>query len=146
MSQQGFTTVVARFAESTKQKGEAVFKEASQRIIEVMQTPVGAGGNMPVDTNFLRASLRATLGDPGFSVEYNTSDGTSYTYDASATSLVIAGAHLGDRISAVYTANYAFFVNFGTSKMPPRQFVGLAAQQWQRIISEVNAEAQSRPA
>jgi len=143
---QGFTTVVANFAESTKQRGEAIFREASQRVIEVMQTPVGAGGNMPVKTGFLRATLRATLGEPGFSVQYNTSDGTSYTYDASATSLIIASARLGDRISAVYTANYAFFVNYGTSKMPPRQFVGLAAQQWQRIVSEVNAEAQARQA
>jgi hypothetical protein len=144
MAQGTFSGKISDWVAQTKERTLAVRNEAAQRVVEVMQTPVGAGGNMPVDTGFLRASLRATLGEPGFSVTYNPGDGSSHAYDAGTVSLVISSAHIEDTISAIYTANYAPYVEYGTSKMAARRFVGLAVQQWPRIVSEVAAEAQTR--
>lgn len=138
-----FASSVSAWVAKTKARTEAVFKESAQRVLEVAQTPVGQGGNIPVDTGFMRASLMATLGDPGFSVTFNPQNGQTYQYDGGQIALTINNAKLGDTISAVYTASYAIHVHYGTSKMPPRPWVTLAAQQWQRIVSEVCAEAQS---
>ena len=143
MAQDSFSAQVDAWVEDKIELQDAIFKESVQRTIEAMQVPVSSGGNMPVDTGFLRASLQAALGDPGFSVVFKPTDGSSFTYNAGEVALVIASAHLGETITAVYTANYAFFVEYGTSKMGARRFVGLAAQQWPRIVSEVAAEARS---
>lgn len=144
MPQSSFAAQVSEWVAETKLRAELVFKESAQRVIDIAQKPVRDGGNMPVDTGTLRASLMATLGTPGFAVTFNPGTGHSRTYDAGAVSLVIANAKLGDTITAVYTANYALHVEYGTSKMRPRRFVGLAAQQWQRIVDEVCVEAKTR--
>jgi hypothetical protein len=142
MADKDFKALVGDWVAETKERTEAVFKESAQRIIEVMQTPVAGGGNLPVDTGFLRASLQATLGEPAFPVTENP--GGSFSYDAGTVSLVIADAKITDTITAVYGANYAIFVNYGTSRTPARRFVDLAAQQWPRIVEEVAADARAR--
>jgi hypothetical protein len=142
VSQQDFSATVNSWITETKERLLAVRNESAQRVIEVMQTPVASGGNLPVDTGFLRASLRATLGEPAFPVTENP--GGSFSYDAGTVSLVIADAKITDTITAVYGANYAIFVNYGTSRTPARRFVDLAAQQWPRIVEEVAAEARAR--
>ena len=40
-----------------------VYQEALVLLAEDMQKPISEGGNMPVDTGFLRSSLKASLGD-----------------------------------------------------------------------------------
>jgi hypothetical protein len=142
MPQGSFSGQVSAWVAKSKARVEAVYKESAQRVIAEMQRPVGVGGNMPVDTGFLRASLMAELGTPNFGLRDNP--GGKAVYDAGQVSLIIASAKITDPITAVYTANYAKFVNDGARGRAPRQFVGLAAQQWPRIVDEVCREAQGR--
>lgn len=141
MAQQSFAAQVDAWVAKTKERTEAVFKESAQRVLAEAQKPVGAGGNMPVDTGFLRASLQATINAPVAAVTFRTE---GQQYDAASVALVIAGAQLGDTIYGVYTANYARYVEYGSRGRAGRGFVRLAAQQWPQIVSQVVAEAKSR--
>lgn len=144
MAQGKFAAQVGAWVAKTKARQEAVFKESAQRVIVVMQTPVAKGGNLPVDTGFLRASLMATIGPPTASTTPNPGGEGKHSYDAGAVSLVIANASITDTITVVYTANYARFQEYGAHGKPGRRFVALAAQQWQAIVAEVAREAQAR--
>lgn len=137
-----FTAQVSDWVLQTKARMEAVFKESTQRTVELMQTPVAKGGNMPVDTGFLRNSLMGGLnapkdgrGDnPGVPVSYNDADIV----------LTIANAELGDTIFMTYSANYARHVEYGANGRAGRGFVRLATQRWQSTVSQVALEAQQR--
>ena len=122
-----FTAQIKAFADKTKEKLEAVVKQSSQEVLSIAQTPVAQGGNMPVDTGFLRNSLIAEL------------NGSTVAGGADAYVLAVAGMELGDVIFAGWTANYARHVEYGTSRMAGRFFMLNAAQQWQQIVSR-NAE------
>lgn len=141
-----FSAQVDAWIRQSEQRFEAVFRESAQRVIAEMQKPVGAGGNMPVDTGFLRASLLATTGSPPqIRKDHVPEKGASYLGDDAAgqVALVIAGAGIGQTIYACYTAAYAAFVEYGTSKMAGRGFVRLAAQRWQQIVDQVVSEVRS---
>jgi len=145
MPQKSFSAQVDAWVLQTKQRQEAVFKESSQRVIEEMQKPVAAGGNMPVDTGFLRASMLTTLGAPATQIKFNPGSGV-FNYTGTETVLTIARAEVGDAIYAVYTANYASYVEYGTRGRAGRGFVRLAAQRWKSIVAEVVNEAKARAA
>lgn len=141
-----FTAQLDAFVRKTKQKADYVFKESTMRVTEEMQKPVGAGGNMPIDTGFLRASLMASTAampsllydNPGGAIR----GGALGAHDNEVT-LAILGAELGDTIYLGYTANYAGYVNYGAQGRPPRQFVDRAAQQWESIVAGVCSEVKN---
>lgn len=144
MAQGSFSGQVSRWVAETKQRMDAVHRESAQRVVQVMQTPRGAGGALRVDTGFLRASLVATVGG-GLPAQTMKPDGVAaFAYDPGPINLVIAGADIKDPITVVYTANYARIREYGARGQAPDRFVALAAQQWQRIVNEVCAEARSR--
>lgn len=113
--------------------------------------PAGEGGNMPVDTGFLRASLRVTKDSPlGMTAASTT--GVAITYSDAAAALVIGTAEIGDTLYASYTAKYAARINYGFAgtdslgreyNQRGYQFVGLAAQKWPQIVSAVVARLTS---
>lgn len=143
MAQKSFSASVGEWVRETKARQLAVFRESAQRVVEIAQTPVGAGGNMPVDTGFLRASGVATLS--GLPPLRPTSDGVAaLVWDQATVQLVIQQAALTDQITFAYTANYARFQEYGAHGRPGRRFVALAAQQWPRIVEEVAREAQGK--
>lgn len=128
---------------ATEQRMTAVLRESTRRVIEVMQTPVNEGGNMPIDTGFLRASLVVVInGDPP--PARRISDGQKHMYNASAIVLEIAKFNAGDRLVAGYTADYARHVEYGANGHAGRAFTRLASQQWGRIVQEVTADAKAR--
>lgn len=122
-----FTAQIKAFAESTKQKMEAVVKQSAQEVFSVAQTPVAQGGRMPVDTGFLRNSLIAEI------------DGARVGGGADAYVLAIAASEPGQTIFGGWTANYARHIEYGTSRFQGRFYMLSAAQQWQAIVSR-NAE------
>ena len=128
----------------TKARQEAVFKESAQRVVEVMQTPVSQGGNLPVDTGFLRASLTGILGGGLPIARDNPTGGGSFSYTGEQINLVIASADIGDTITVAYVARYAVHVEYGAQGRPARRFVALAAQQWPSIVQDVTLEAKAR--
>src|SRR5690606_12512139 len=67
---------------ATEKRLTAVLRESTRRVIEVMQTPVNEGGNMPIDTGFLRASLVVVVnGDPP--PPNRDKDGAKHNYNPS---------------------------------------------------------------
>lgn len=144
MAQGSFAAQISAFVAETKQRREAVHKESAQRVVEIMQTPRNAGGNMRVDTGFLRASLvgltssalPGTVGKP---------DGRSaFSYDAGQINLTIAGAEITQPLTFVYTANYARYREYGSRGQAGDRFVALAAQRWGQVVTSVCEEVKAR--
>lgn len=121
-----------------------------------VQGPVaapGAGGNMPVQTGFLRASLLAsTAAMPSINDEAKPADGKTYNYDPSSIDTVILTADLGQTLYFGYTAAYARRIEYGFSgedslgrsyNTPARRFVALAAQRWPQIVEANVAKLKS---
>ena len=144
MAQGSFAGQASEWVKETKARMLAVRNESVQRVVEIMQTPVEAGGRMRVATGFLRASLRAAVGTANFVTTSPPVGQLKFIYDASAVSLVIAGADIGDPIEVVYTANYARAREYNPNGQTPDRFVAMAAQQWGRVVNEVCREAQAR--
>lgn len=136
-----FAAQVDAWTKQTNDRMTRVFRGSAQEVIGEMQKPVGAGGNMPVDTGFLRASLQVTLDGPVPASRENP--GGSFNYNPSPASLVIAGAEIGATITASYGAAYAGHVEYGANGRAPRGFVRSAAAQWQAIVNRVVAQAKT---
>jgi hypothetical protein len=144
MAQGSFAAKVSDWVRETKARTDAVYRESAQRVISLMQTPVGQGGNLPVDTGFMRASLRVNLGF-GLPAAMDKPDGVAaFAYDPGAVNLTISGADVKTPITAAYGAVYSKHVEYGSRGRAGRRFVSLAAMQWPRIVSEVATEAQAR--
>lgn len=143
MAQGSFTAQINAWVEKTKERKEAVRKGSAQAIIALMQTTRDQGGNLRFDTGFLRSSLVVTTSDALPPVQFKPDGVERFTYDAAATSLVIAGAGPSDPITAVYAANYARPREFGSRGQPGDRWVALAAQRWQQVVNEEAAKAQA---
>jgi hypothetical protein len=118
-----FTARVIAFTDRSKEKIEAVIKQSAQEVFSIAQTPKAQGGRMPVDTGFLRNSLVAEL------------NGSAVGGGADAYTLAVAGAEIGDTIFAGWTADYARFMEYGTSRVAGSFYMLNAAQQWQAIVA-----------
>jgi hypothetical protein len=146
MAQASYMAKVAADVATTKARMLAIRNEAAQRTIEIMQTPgpsvanpgASAGGAMPIDSGFLRASLMAGLGGANFALKDNPNPDGRHRYDGGEVALVIASADLNDTITAVYTARYARIVEERYA------FVRLAAQRWPQTVDGVVAEVKAR--
>ena len=144
MAQGAFKAKVDAWVGKTKERVRAVYRESTQRVIADMQTPRGAGGNLRVDTGFLRASLVATT-SLSLPTQRNKPDGPgAFSYDGAQVSLVIAGADITGPITAVYTASYARPREYGARGQPGDRWVALSAQKWPQIVDQVVIEAKAR--
>lgn len=140
MAQSNFSADVSAWVAETQQRLDAVFRESAQRVFEIAQTPVGAGGNMPVDTGFLRASFRVTTGMPA-PVDPGATNKERVTMSFSPGPIL---AELGQTVYGTWTAAYASAVNYGTSKRRGYHFVELSAMRWPAIVAQVSEELQQR--
>lgn len=139
-----FGAAMDRWALQLRSRATAIFRESVQEVVSIAQTPVAQGGNMPVDTGWLRASIRGS-NESMPQVNPSAKAGPA-TYDPGQIILVIAGTELGQPLYIGYTAAYAAAQEFGTSKMPPRAFVALAATQWPQIVNANIERAKQRAA
>lgn len=139
-----FSAQVGNWVKQSERRLEAVFKESTQRVISEAQRPVAQGGNLPVDTGYLRSSLLASTS----SMPQIRADATGGTGGdpSGQIALVINSARLGQTLYAGYTASYASHVHYGARGRPARLWVTLAAQRWEAIVNEVVAELRSRSA
>jgi len=126
----GFIAQVEAFGEKAMMRAEDIFKQSAQEVFIIAQIPVALGGNMPVDTGFLRNSLTVGL-----------SGSTALTGPDAY--IVIAGADLDSVIIGGWTANYARHQEYGSQGRAGRFFALNAVQQWQAIVSENAAAAAS---
>jgi hypothetical protein len=135
-----FSDQVGAFARQTEARMEAVWRDAVQRTVASMQQPVGSGGNMPIDTGFLRNSILGAHGtNPAAGVTFKPDVGV-FSYDASQINLTIATAKLSEGVSVIYLANYAIYVEYGARGHPARRFVAQAAQRWPEFVRRANNE------
>jgi hypothetical protein len=138
-----FSGTIDQWVSATKERTEAVWKESAQRVYG-RSIDYLSGELVGVITGFLRASARASTDampsiDPGAAPK----EGQAYAPSGGVV-LTIAGAALGQTLYIGWTANYAAYVHEGTSKMAPRPFVALSAEQWPAIVNQVSEEAKSR--
>lgn len=165
MPQPPFVAQVTDWVAKSKKRVTAVRNEAFQKLVSVAQTTKKKGGNMPVDTGFLRASGVATTDGslpplvprpPKHKKEKVTSgpyyegypqfeeDEPIYDWDEHAVLLVIANAPPDALLTFAYGAEYAIFQEYGTRYFEGNMFVNLAAQQWPQIVAEKCAIAEAK--
>lgn len=128
MAKSNFADQVGAFVAKSNGRMTAVFRQSAQDLIEEAQTPRGSGGNIPVDTGFLRNSGMASLNTmpSGQSIKPDNYAGGSWSADEA--SLIISRAQLGDRVIFGYVARYAPFMEARYG------WVRLAAQNWNQIV------------
>jgi hypothetical protein len=133
---QSFSAVVGDWARRVVGALDVVFRESVQELVTQLNALV------PVDTGFLRASLRAsTTAMPVLSLD---NPGGAFIADAGEIMLVIAGADIGDTIYLGYTANYGAYVHYGANGRPGRPWVDMVAQRWPQIVATKAAEVKAR--
>ena len=90
-----FSAQVANAANSSKERLRKTAATAIQDQLSRMQTPVAQGGNMPVNTSFLRNSLVSEL------------NGAAVAKGPDSYTLAVGRMELGDTVSFGWTAEYA---------------------------------------
>lgn len=128
MAKSNFAHQVGQFVAKSESRMTAVFRQSALDLIEEAQTPRASGGNIPVDTGFMRNSGMASLNTmpSGEAMKPKDYAGGSWNQDDAA--LIISRAQLGDRVIFGYVANYSIYMErrYG--------WVRLAAQNWNSIV------------
>ena len=120
-----FSADVKRWGDRSLDKLLRVAKQSTQDVTRIAQTTVAQGGNMPVDTGFLRNSVVSSINGGG------GTDG-----DAGIT-LTIAQLQIGDVLAVEWSAEYAAARHYMVStKKGGGLWRDLAAQQWQTIVAK----------
>jgi len=144
MAQGSFSAQISSWVKETRERRDAVYRGSAQRIVEIMQTPRAAGGNLRIDTGFLRASLTATTGSSLPPMTFKPDGVEAFPYDAGPINLVIAGAEISEPITLVYTANYARAREYGANGQPADRWVALAGQRWPQVVEQECVRVRSR--
>lgn len=124
-----FVADVSAFADKTADQMLRVARQSIQDVVRVAQRTVADGGDMPVDTGFLRNSLATEL------------RGAQVGSGADSYTLGLSALQLGDPFQVAWTAEYA---------IPRHYMVGVgqggglwrdkAAQRWPGFVA-ANARA-----
>ena len=123
-----FTEQVNKWTRKSEARMLTVFKTAVQELVEDAQKPIAKGGNMPVDTSFLRNSGQAALND--------IPSGDSSESNMVSVPLVVSRANIGDRVVFGWTANYAQYMEARYA------FMRRAAQNWPSHVKKAAADVQ----
>lgn len=147
--EQRFSARVDEWVRATKQRQEAVFRDSCQRVLKEMQRPTAKGGNMPVDTGYLRNSLLGSTSQvPAMRDEKAaTEDQVILSLDVETpppVELTLAKLKLGDTFYAGYTANYARDRHYMNTDSPGGMWRDLAVQRWQEFVNASARDLQRR--
>lgn len=125
------TADIEDFVRETKERMEAVVRASLNDVVENAQTPVARGGKMRVDTGFLRASGRASIGGwpSGPNIKPTTAGPNSFSYDGEAVVATLSKLKLGDTFFFGWTANYAQYRELYDG------FLESSLQNWARIVA-----------
>lgn len=129
---QSFAAQVSKWVQASEARMEAVLKASAQDVFEEALIPRAKGGNLPVDTSFLRNSAKAQIGSMP-SGPSTPVDGMPSAPDGQIT-LTLVRLKPGESVFLGFTANYAKYMEHRYG------FVRLAAQQWQQIVNKNAAE------
>ncbi|MCW2228094.1 HK97 gp10 family phage protein [Bradyrhizobium elkanii] len=138
-----FAAQVDAWCKESEARLTAVFRQSAQDVSSIAQGYL-SGDLVKVQTGFLRASVRASKDEmPPINRGAAPKEGQSYSDNFGQIVAVIATAQLGETIYVGWTANYAVFVHYGTTKMPPRPWVSLSAEQWPTVVARNVERAKS---
>lgn len=141
-----FTATVDAWVAESERRMLAVMLSSAQEVFLL------AKRNAPVDTGFLRASFQVQLGKPTPLTSKKRVKPEGHTHgtdiygnpnkENTDIQLILKKAKLGDTIYGNWTANYAGYVEYGTStkegksRNQARGMTRLAAQMWPYIVAE----------
>lgn len=124
----GFSAQVDDFIANSEALLLAVVQDASQEMIIAAENPTIKGGNMRVDTGFLRNSLAAAIGTMPSGESVNPG-APRPEWDPTAVLAVIQKMRLGETIYFGWTANYA------EARESKDFFMRNATQRWQEFVT-----------
>jgi len=124
-----FEADVNAWTRKTQARLEAVFKSSVQEVARQAQVPQEKGGNLPVDTGFLRNSGQAALNRMPSGDSFQDASDSAGKQVMDATAVTIARANLGDAIIFGWTAEYAPFMEARYA------FMRTAAANWRSIVA-----------
>lgn len=124
---ESFAETVARWVSEAESRQLSVVREAAQDMAVEANTPREKGGRLPVDTSFLRSTLRAKRNNKPRGKGENTGRAPR-EWDAGVIALTLQRLQLGDRLVMGWTANYAEYME------ARYMFMRSAAQQWPQFV------------
>ena len=134
-----FSAQIAQFRDKVDKRLAFVLQHSFEQVMDIAQTPKGAGGNMPVDFGILRGSLVSYV------------NGGQVAKGADSYTVAIAGVEWGDEVSAFWTTAYARRMNYGftgtdaagrTYNQAGNFYRENAVAGWQQIVQFMAAQAQ----
>lgn len=124
-----FDETVRRFAQDQKQQMDRIRRESIKALAAEANEPVSEGGNMRVDTGFLRASQTAsTSSQPLPNPAFDRDRLMTYTYYPERVNVVVDNSEWGDTVYIGWTAKYAGIREHLDG------FMRLAVQNWRAIV------------
>lgn len=131
------TAEVDDFVKETILRLQALPLQAVQYLIDNIQTPVGKGGKMRVDTGFLRASGQLSLtGMPSGPVRGDPSN--KYEWNDVQAIVDLAGFQIGQTIYFGWTASYAKY------REAYDGFLISGVQRWQEFVDRASNDIKAR--
>lgn len=138
------TATVNAWVLKSKKRMVRIVQGSTVELIEIANTPTAKGGNMRVDTGFLRASGQVSFNGmptgPSRGRERSGEEAPNaviYPYGNEPNELALAKVKLGDRIFFGWTANYARYREYKDG------FMRLAVQKWNAIVQREVAKAKT---
>lgn len=130
-SGRNFKATLGQWAAKAGANLDALARQSSQELSErvVLATPV--------DTGFLRGAWQPSIGT--LQAKAGTPD-RSGSAALSSVSLAIAEMKAGDRFYLTNAADYALHVEYGTSRMAGRFYVGDNVKAWPAIVNQTAAQ------
>lgn len=122
-----FTRCIAQFRVDALKAIDTIHKESTAELIVLANTPKTEGGNTPIDTGYMIASIIGGSAG-GLPAQGN---------DALLAVLQVADPFVEFRFG--WEAFYAPFVEYGTSRQDPQPFARPAAEMWPSIVAQVTA-------
>lgn len=124
-----FETQVDEIVINTKERMLAVARQATDDLIEEVQTPVKKGGKMRVKTGFLRRSGLGSLNAPPGGPSKGDKN-QKYSWSGSPHQLILAKMQLGDSFYFGWTARYARYREIYDG------FLETGLQNWQQHVDK----------
>lgn len=125
-----FSSQINAWTRKSRLRMMAVAKDSAQTLTEEVLTPRAKGGNMTVDTGYLRNSAHADVNAvPRGTGFYDPSDAAGERVTSSTVEAILK-LQPGDKYYLGFTANYAQYMEARYA------FIRLAAQNWDKIVAE----------
>ncbi len=134
-----FSATLDAWSRKSTQRMNAINRQSIQDTIDAAQLPTAKGGNIRVDTGFLRASGAASnSGMPSGPIRGDVEIPNYYSSDSAAAETVIAKTEIGTPFFWGWTAGYARFREYKDG------FLRLAAQAWPQTVRKNVQKAKER--